>query len=47
VWVDADAGLALACLTDRPFDAWAKEAWPRLSDAVLAEAALVQGEAPA
>ena len=37
VWVDPDAGVGLACLTDREFDAWAKEAWPRLSDAVLAE----------
>ncbi len=38
LWVDPDAGLALACLTDRAFDDWAKEAWPRLSDAVLEEA---------
>ena len=38
LWVDPDAGLALACLTDRDFGDWAKEAWPRLSDAVLAEA---------
>ena len=30
-------GVALACLTDRDFGDWAKEAWPRLSDAVLAE----------
>ncbi len=35
LWVDPDAGLALACLTDREFDEWAKDAWPRLSDAVL------------
>ena len=40
LWVDPDAGLALACLTDRTFGDWAKEAWPRLSDAVL-EAARV------
>ena len=39
VWVDPEAGLALACLTDREFGDWAKEAWPRLSDAVLEEAA--------
>ncbi len=39
VWVDPEAGLACACLTNREFDGWAKEAWPRLSDAVLAEAA--------
>ena len=37
LWIDPDAGLALACLTDLAFGAWAKEAWPRLSDAVLAE----------
>lgn len=36
VWVDPDAGRALVCLTDREFDEWAKGAWPRLSDAVLA-----------
>jgi CubicO group peptidase (beta-lactamase class C family) len=40
LWVDPDAGLACACLTDRDFDAWALEAWPRLSDAVLQEAAI-------
>jgi CubicO group peptidase (beta-lactamase class C family) len=39
LWVDPEAGLALACLTDREFGDWAKEAWPRLSDAVLEEAA--------
>jgi CubicO group peptidase (beta-lactamase class C family) len=39
LWVDPDAGLACACLTDREFDTWALDAWPRLSDAVLAEAA--------
>jgi CubicO group peptidase (beta-lactamase class C family) len=38
LWVDPDADLACACLTDRRFAEWAKEAWPRLSDAVLAEA---------
>lgn len=36
LWVDPDAGLACASLTERPFGDWAKEAWPRLSDAVLA-----------
>jgi CubicO group peptidase (beta-lactamase class C family) len=35
LWVDAEADLALACLTDRPFDSWAADAWPRFSDAVL------------
>jgi CubicO group peptidase (beta-lactamase class C family) len=38
LWVDPDAGLACGVLTGRPFDAWAKEAWPALSDAVLDEA---------
>lgn len=38
LWVDPDAELALACLTDLDFDEWAVEAWPRLADAVLAEA---------
>ena len=37
LWVDPDAGLALACLTDRAFGDWAKEAWPQLADAVLEE----------
>jgi CubicO group peptidase (beta-lactamase class C family) len=39
LWVDPEAGLACACLTDREFGEWAKEAWPRLSDAVVEEAA--------
>lgn len=38
LWVDPEAGLALGCLTDRAFGGWATEAWPRLSDAVLAAA---------
>jgi CubicO group peptidase (beta-lactamase class C family) len=38
LWVDPDARLALGCLTDLEFGEWAKEAWPRLSDAVLEEA---------
>jgi CubicO group peptidase (beta-lactamase class C family) len=37
LWVDPEARVALAVLTDREFAEWAKEAWPRLSDAVLAE----------
>jgi CubicO group peptidase (beta-lactamase class C family) len=37
LWVDPDAALACACLTDREFGDWALEAWPALSDAVLAE----------
>jgi CubicO group peptidase (beta-lactamase class C family) len=38
LWVDSEARLALAVLTDREFGKWALEAWPRLSDDVLAEA---------
>ena len=37
LWVDPDAGVALACLTDLEFGEWAKQAWPRLSDSVLEE----------
>lgn len=36
LWVDPEAGLACACLTDLEFGPWAAEAWPRLTDAVLA-----------
>lgn len=39
LWVDPDARLALACLTDREFGPWALEAWPPFSDAVLDAAA--------
>jgi CubicO group peptidase (beta-lactamase class C family) len=39
LWVDPDADVALGCLTDLDFGDWAKEAWPKLSDAVLAELA--------
>jgi len=38
VWVDRAAGLACAALADVDFGDWAREAWPVLSDAVLAEA---------
>jgi CubicO group peptidase (beta-lactamase class C family) len=37
LWVDPEARVACACLTDREFDDWALEAWPPLADAVLAE----------
>ena len=37
LWVDPDRRIACAALTTRPFGDWAKEAWPRLSDAVLRE----------
>ena len=39
-WVDPDRDLALVALADREFDEWAPvalEAWPTLSDAVIAE----------
>jgi CubicO group peptidase (beta-lactamase class C family) len=39
LWVDPEADLALGVLTDLEFGEWAKEAWPRLSDAVLVEEA--------
>jgi len=35
LWVDPAAGLGVVALADRDFDAWALEAWPRFSDAVL------------
>ena len=37
LWVDPDAHVALAVLTDRDFGDWATDAWPQVSDAVLAE----------
>jgi CubicO group peptidase (beta-lactamase class C family) len=36
LWVDPDGGLACVCLADRDFDDWAKQAWPKLSDDLLA-----------
>lgn len=36
LWVDPAARLGLVVLTDRDFGDWAREAWPALSDAVLA-----------
>jgi CubicO group peptidase (beta-lactamase class C family) len=39
LWLDPEAGLALVCLADLEFGAWALEAWPSLSDAVLEEQA--------
>jgi CubicO group peptidase (beta-lactamase class C family) len=39
LWVDPEAELALACLCDLEFGDWAREAWPRLADAVLEELA--------
>jgi CubicO group peptidase (beta-lactamase class C family) len=39
LWIDPDARVVCAALTTREFGEWAKEAWPRFSDAVLAELA--------
>ena len=36
LWVDPEAGMACVALADRDFDDWAKQAWPRLSDDLLA-----------
>jgi CubicO group peptidase (beta-lactamase class C family) len=36
LWVDPVADLALVVLTDREFGPWALDAWPAISDAVLA-----------
>jgi CubicO group peptidase (beta-lactamase class C family) len=35
LWVDPAAGVACACLTDRPFGEWAATCWPELSDQVV------------
>jgi CubicO group peptidase (beta-lactamase class C family) len=37
LWVDPQASVACACLTDRDFGPWARSAWPVLGDAVLDE----------
>ncbi len=37
LWVDPDAGIACCCLTGTRFGDWAKDAWPKLAEAVLAE----------
>lgn len=37
LWVDPQADAAFVLLTDRDFGDWAIDAWPRLSDAVVAE----------
>jgi len=36
LWVDPDADVAVVALTDREYGPWALEAWPTLSDGVLA-----------
>jgi CubicO group peptidase (beta-lactamase class C family) len=43
LWVDPEVGVVCAALTTREFAEWAKEAWPRLSDAVLDELELGSG----
>ncbi|BCL20185.1 serine hydrolase domain-containing protein [Streptomyces tuirus] len=37
LWIEPVAGAACVALTDRAFGAWAIEAWPAFTDAVLAE----------
>jgi CubicO group peptidase (beta-lactamase class C family) len=37
LWVDPERDVACVALTTRPFGDWAKQAWPELADAVLAE----------
>jgi CubicO group peptidase (beta-lactamase class C family) len=37
LWVDPEARVVCAALTEREFGEWAKAAWPRLADAVLDE----------
>jgi CubicO group peptidase (beta-lactamase class C family) len=39
LWVDPVAELACASVSGRDFEQWAVDAWPALSDAVLAELA--------
>lgn len=46
LWIDPEVGLACACLTDLDFGDWARDAWPRLSDAVLAEVKETRGYRP-
>lgn len=46
LWVDPDLGLGLCGLSSQPFGAWAKTAWPLLSDEVVSWAREV-GCAPA
>ena len=36
LWVDPDGGMACAALADRDFGDWARHAWPKLADDVLA-----------
>jgi CubicO group peptidase (beta-lactamase class C family) len=43
LWVDPDADVACAALTETPFGPWAVEAWPALGAAVLARSARSSG----
>nr|MDT0664302.1 serine hydrolase [Micromonospora sp. DSM 115978] len=43
LWVDPVVGAACVGLADRDFGQWAAQAWPPLSDAVLAELAAGPG----
>jgi CubicO group peptidase (beta-lactamase class C family) len=43
LWVDPEAGIACAAMTNKEFGEWAKEAWPRLSDAIHGEIARSDG----
>ena len=36
LWVDPDAGLACVSLADENFGDWARQAWPKLSDDLIA-----------
>jgi CubicO group peptidase (beta-lactamase class C family) len=45
-WVDPEARIACAALTDREFGDWAKEAWPALADAVVEELGAREGRDP-
>ena len=38
IWVDPEAGVACASLSDQGFGSWARAGWPVLGDAVLAAA---------
>ena len=36
LWVDPDAGVACVALADTDFGDWARQAWPKLSDDLIA-----------
>jgi CubicO group peptidase (beta-lactamase class C family) len=36
LWVDPDAGLACVALADQDFGDWSRQAWPKLSDDLIA-----------